>query len=194
MHSRLPRGVRPRLEGKPRTPLSSRVASRQGPSRPSGRTRGLPLRRRRGQGPHLAKRWEPRGLSRVVAGFSSYDGDLSLPLGLALESPIFPSGCEGKLGVALESLQGPEPVLWGHLAVDVAHSQSGDFWGSQEGCQGPFRPSGRNRGLPLRRRRGQGPHLAKRWEPRGFSRVAADRKSTRLNSSHKHRSRMPSSA
>ena len=37
---------------------------------------------------------------------SSYDGDLSLPLGLALGSPIFPSGCEGKLGVALESLQG----------------------------------------------------------------------------------------
>ena len=27
-HSRLPRGVRPRLEGKPRTPLSSRVATR----------------------------------------------------------------------------------------------------------------------------------------------------------------------
>ena len=26
------------------------------------------------------------------------------PLGLALGSPIFPSGCEGKLGVALESL------------------------------------------------------------------------------------------
>ena len=36
----------------------------------------------------------------------SYDGDLSLPLGLALGSPIFPSGGEGKLGVALESLQG----------------------------------------------------------------------------------------
>ena len=28
------------------------------------------------------------------------------PLGLALGSPIFPSGCEGTLGVALESLQG----------------------------------------------------------------------------------------
>ena len=27
MHSRLPRGVRPRLEGRPRTPLSSRVAT-----------------------------------------------------------------------------------------------------------------------------------------------------------------------
>ena len=26
---------------------------------------------------------------------------------------------------------------------------SGDFWGSQEGCQGPLRPLGRNRGLPL---------------------------------------------
>ena len=37
---------------------------------------------------------------------TQYDGDLSLPLGLALGSPIFPSGCEGKLGVALESLQG----------------------------------------------------------------------------------------
>ena len=37
-----------------------------------------------GQGPHLAKRWEPRGFSRVAAAFSSYDGDLSLPLGLAL--------------------------------------------------------------------------------------------------------------
>ena len=46
------------------------------------------------------------GFSRVAAAFSSYDGDLSLPLGLALGSPIFPSGCEGKLGVALESLQG----------------------------------------------------------------------------------------
>ena len=71
---------------------------------------GLPLRRRHGQGPHLAKRWEPRGFSRVAAAFSSYDGDLSLPLGLALGSPIFPSSCEGKLGVALESLQGPRDL------------------------------------------------------------------------------------
>ena len=39
---------------------------------------------------------------------------------------------------------------------------SGNFWGSHEGFQGPFCPSGRNRGLPLRCRRGQGPHLAKR--------------------------------
>ena len=33
-------------------------------------------------------------------------GDYRLPLVSALGSPIFPSGCEGKLGVALESLQG----------------------------------------------------------------------------------------
>ena len=50
----------------------------QGTFRPSGRNRGLPLSRRGGQGPHLAKRWEPRGFSRVAAGFSRYDGDLAL--------------------------------------------------------------------------------------------------------------------
>ena len=36
----------------------------------------------------------------------------------------------------------------------------------------PLQQQRRRRG-GLRRRRGQGPHLAKRWEPRGFSRVAA---------------------
>ena len=76
----------------------------QMPFRTSGRNMGLPLRRHSRQGPHLPKTLEPRGFSRVAAGFSSYDGDLSLPLGLALGSPIFPSGGEGKLGVALESL------------------------------------------------------------------------------------------
>ena len=34
----------------------------------------------------------------------------SLPLGLALGSPIFPSSCEGELGVVLESLQGPRDL------------------------------------------------------------------------------------
>ena len=62
--------------------------------------------------PHLAKRWEPRGFSRVAAAFSSYDGDLSLPLGLALGSPIFPSGCEGekcKLGALFTLHMGTRP-------------------------------------------------------------------------------------
>ena len=34
-----------------------------------------------------------------------YDGDFRLPLVFALESPNFPSSCEGKLGVVLESMQ-----------------------------------------------------------------------------------------
>ena len=74
----------------------------QVPFRSLGRNMGLPLRRCRGQRPHLAKTLEPRGFSRGAAGFSSYDGDFRLPLGLALGSPIFHSCWEGKLGVALE--------------------------------------------------------------------------------------------
>ena len=42
------------------------------------------------------------GESPLLSRSGGDDGDLSLPLGLALGSPIFPSGCEGKLGVALE--------------------------------------------------------------------------------------------
>ena len=34
-------------------------------------------------------------------------------------------------------------------ATGIYNGVSGDFWGSQEGCQGPFRPSGRNRGTSL---------------------------------------------
>ena len=83
----------------------------QGQFRLSGRNRGLPLRRRRGQGPPLAKRWEPCGFSRVAAGFSSYDGDFRLPLVLGQGSPIIHSSCEGELGVALESLQGKRNLI-----------------------------------------------------------------------------------
>ena len=54
---------------------------------------------------------EARGFSRVEAGFSSYNGDFRLPLGLALGSPIFPWSCEGKLGVLLESLQGQRDLI-----------------------------------------------------------------------------------
>ena len=71
---------------------------------------------------------------------------------------------EGRRG-SEEAVPGPSVFPSGEPGV------SGDSWGSQEGCQGPSRPSGRNRGLPLRRRRGQVPHLAKRWDPRGFSRA-----------------------
>ena len=52
---------------------------------------------------------------RAGAGFSSYDGDLSLPLGLALGSPIFPSGTPVFLpgeSQGQRSLVGCR--LWGH--------------------------------------------------------------------------------
>ena len=48
---------------------------------------GLLLRCCGGQGAHAAKTMEPRGFSRVAAGFSSYDGDFRLPLVLVLGSP-----------------------------------------------------------------------------------------------------------
>ena len=83
----------------------------QVPFRISGRNLGLPLRRLSGQRPHLEKTLEPRGFPRVVARCSSYDGDFRLPLGLALGSPIFHSRCKGKLGVALESLQGRRDLI-----------------------------------------------------------------------------------
>ena len=72
---------------------------------------GLLLIRCSGQGPHLAMTGEPRGFSRVAAGFSSYDGDFRLPLVLGRGSPIIHSSCEGELGVALESLQGKGDLI-----------------------------------------------------------------------------------
>ena len=72
---------------------------------------GLLLRRCGGQGPHAAKTMDPRGFSRVAEGFSSYDVDFRLPLVLALGSPNFPSSCEGKLDVVLESLQGQRDLI-----------------------------------------------------------------------------------
>ena len=85
MHSRLPRGVRPRLEGKPRTPLSSRVATRVSWSPLSGlkgvqpplpfgeRTRDCSPGHAGKEGPHLAMSGESRGFSGAavpVWGFS----------------------------------------------------------------------------------------------------------------------------
>src|SRR5574337_2260 len=74
----------------------------QVPFRPPIPNVGLLLRRCSGKGLHLAMTGEPRGFSRVTAGFSSSDGEFRLPLVLAQASPIFHSSCEGKLGIALE--------------------------------------------------------------------------------------------
>ena len=61
----------------------------------------LLLSRCSGQGPHLVLTGEPRGFSRVLAGFSNYDVEFRLPLVLAQGSPIFHSICEGGLVIAL---------------------------------------------------------------------------------------------
>ena len=79
--------------------------------RTSGWNMGLPLRCCSGQGPHLAKTLEPRVFSGVAAGFSTDDGDYRLPPLLTLGSPVFHLIGEGKLGVALESLQGQRDLI-----------------------------------------------------------------------------------
>ena len=77
----------------------------------SRRNVGPLLRRCSGQVSHIAMMGEPRGFSRVAAGFSSYHGEFRLPLGLAQGSPIFNSSCEGELGIAHESLQGKRDFI-----------------------------------------------------------------------------------
>ena len=65
----------------------------------------------------LQKSWTPfrikqqRVLSGVAAGFSSDDGDYILPPLLALGSPVFHLIGEGKMGVALESMQGQRDLI-----------------------------------------------------------------------------------
>ena len=54
---------------------------------------------------------EPRSFSRVVVGFSNYEGEFRLPVVLPQGSPIFRSSCEGGPGVALESLQGKGDLI-----------------------------------------------------------------------------------
>src|SRR5574337_869730 len=103
----VPENLRVPLEGD--RDFGELCGSHQGcqvPFRPPVPNVGLLLRRCSGKGLHLAMTGEPRGFSRVTAGFSSYDGEFRLPLVLAQASPIFHSSCEGKLGIALECLQG----------------------------------------------------------------------------------------
>src|SRR5574341_1084163 len=81
------------------------VGTHQGcqvPFRPPIPNVGLVLRRCSGKWLNLAMTGEPRGFSKVAEGFSSYDGEFTMPLVLAQGSPIFHSSCEGKLGIALE--------------------------------------------------------------------------------------------
>src|SRR5574342_84574 len=100
----VPENLRVPLEGD--RDFGELCGSHQGcqvPFRPPIPNVGLLLRRCSGKGLHLAMTGEPRGLSRVTAGFSSYDGEFRMPLVLAQASPIFHSSCEGKLGIDRKS-------------------------------------------------------------------------------------------
>ena len=52
------------------------------------RERGISLKTLQWKGPHLAMTGDPRGFSRVVAGFSSYDRELREPLVWPQGSPV----------------------------------------------------------------------------------------------------------
>ena len=54
-----------------------------------------------GKGPHFAMRGEPRDISRVLAGFWSYDGELREPLVLPQGSPISIRVVRGSWGLLL---------------------------------------------------------------------------------------------
>ena len=70
---------------------------------------GLLLRRCSGKGLHLAISGEPRGFSRVTAGFSSYDGDAALaiiPLTVGAEAAEKTNHC-----LFILVLVSPKPVF-----------------------------------------------------------------------------------
>ena len=126
MHSRLPRGVRPRLEGKPRTPLSSRVATRG----PAGSSCSSPTSLR--ASPALAcpllrgllPRQRARGPARVL--FSLHVVALLTPL------PCLHRHCASLVGADLSS------ELWLRCLASSPRS----CWGARQGFppQAPAMP------------------------------------------------------
>ena len=153
MHSRLPRGVRPRLEGKPRTPLSSRVATCNSWSPMSGlkgvkrpvvfveRTRDCSLGHAGKEGPHLAMTGASRGFSHGKAGnpFQTTHGNR-----LSCRVP------EGRR-VSDEAVRGHS------VFPSREHGRSRNFWVSQVGSQGPFHPRSEERRV--------GKECRSRWSP-----------------------------
>ena len=56
-----------------------------------------------------------------MAGFSSFDGEYSLPHVLAQGSPIFHLSFKGELGIALQSLQGKIDIIYACVQDLVFH-------------------------------------------------------------------------
>ena len=81
------------------------------PVRISRGNMGFLLRCCSGKGIHLAMTGEPRGFSRVVAGFLSYDGDLREPPMLAQGTPISIRGAGGSWGYLSSHCRVNRPFL-----------------------------------------------------------------------------------
>ena len=72
---------------------------------------GFLLRCCSGKGPHLTMTGEPPGVSRVVVGFQSYDGDLREPLVLPQGSPISIRVARGSWGFLSSHCRANRPQL-----------------------------------------------------------------------------------
>ena len=159
------------------------------PFRISRRDAGFFLRRCIGKGTHLTMMGGgPRGFSRVVLGFSSYDGELREPLEWRQVSPVSIRVARGSARVTALLLShgreiGPQDALKGESRglSRVAEGNTGfpplsggDLrellsvpMGSQEYCGVDSGFSG----LHWVWCNGRGPHLELRREPQGFSPV-----------------------
>ena len=113
---------------------------------------GLLSRHCSGKGPHLVMRGEPRGFSRVVAGFSSYDVEHREPLVVPQGSPI-----------SIQVVRATWELLTSHCRANRPHL--GLF--PETPCSSPVATG--ISGLHSRFTRGVSPHLELRWERQGSS-------------------------
>ena len=113
---------------------------------------GLLLRHCSGKGPHLVMRGEPRGFSRVAAGFSSYDVEHREPLVVPQGSPI-----------SIQVVRATWELLTSHCRANRPHL--GLF--PETPCSSPVATG--ISGLHSRFTRGVSRHLELRWECQGSS-------------------------
>ena len=113
---------------------------------------GLLSRHCSGKGPHLVMRGEPRGFSRVAAGFLSYDVEHREPLVVPQGSPI-----------SIQVVRATWELLTSHCRANRPHL--GFF--PETPCSSPVATG--ISGLHSRFTRGVSPHLELRWERQGSS-------------------------
>ena len=153
MHSRLPRGVRPRLEGKTRTPLSSRVATRVSWSPLSilkGVQTPLPFGERTWdcspghagkEGPQLARTGTSQGFPRAAAPveiFSRGTTRISGSLSCSAREVRSPCALRGERVMALESREGTRASRRVEEGLSRSLSGAAGSLVSLAFCRGPY--------------------------------------------------------